>query len=55
MMENLGGFGDLRLQKGGPFCWHSWSRAVSAAYGYVRWASIGLGRSVSDGFFTTVA
>src|SRR4051794_15644526 len=35
-MEDLGRFGDLRLQKGGPSCWRGWCRAAEVGSAFAR-------------------
>ena len=50
MEMSLGGFGDRRLEKGGPICWRGWFRTGREGSGCVVWAGIGQERSVSPGF-----
>jgi hypothetical protein len=45
MIDGLGGFGDLRLQKGGPFCGRGLSRLDRAVCVFGGWAGIGPVRS----------
>jgi len=49
----LGGFGDRRLEKGGPICWRDWFRMERAGSGFGVWAVIGRARSVSRDFCVT--
>ncbi len=46
---SLGGFGDRRLEKGGPICWRGLCRMVGAGFGCGVWAGIALVRSASRG------
>lgn len=47
---SLGRFGDLRLEKGGPFCWSACWRSASAGFGFGLLAAAEPARSASGGF-----
>jgi len=45
MMDvGLGRFGDIRLEKGGPFCIGGWSRPPAAEFGFVGLVATGRAR-----------